>query len=74
MTIADTKTVESYVSQVMEVRGVLANISEFADSLPAPDENENINGMHYGHIGSIGRIHTLLTEASEMCDELCEDW
>jgi hypothetical protein len=73
MTIKDTKTVDNYCSQVMELRGLIENLSEFINTLPAPDEDHNIQGMNYCHAGSIGHIHSLLVAASEHADEYCDE-
>lgn len=69
MTIKNPSIVEKYAQQVMEIRGVIENLEEFVSSLPAPDENENIPGMDYGHLGTIDHVHTLLTEAFEAIAE-----
>ena len=72
MTIKNTRYAERYAQQVMEMRAVLENLQEFVSTLPAPDECENIPGLHYGHLGTIDQIHTALTVASEHADEMFE--
>ncbi len=68
MTIKDPATVKNYTQQVMELRGALENLKEFAETLPAPDDAGNIPGLDYGHMGSIGEIHRLIAEASLHAD------
>ena len=60
MTIKNPRYVDKYAAQVMEIRSALANLAEFVETLPAPDDNENIPGMDYGNLRSIDQLHSLL--------------
>ena len=68
MTIKHLPTVERYASQVMDIMAALENLQEFVSSLPAPDEDETVPGMDYGHIGTLNEIHSLVTAAMEHAD------
>jgi hypothetical protein len=46
----------------------LQNMLEFVDSLPAPDENDELGNMHYGHTGSIELLRQRIAEASQATD------
>ena len=72
MTIKHQKSVDSYVSQVMDLRAALENLAEFVASLPAPDDDNNIPGLNYGHLGDVCRIHELIGEAMEHANEYSE--
>ena len=72
MMIKHQKSVEAYVSQVMDLRAALDNLVEFVGSLPAPDEDNNIPGLNYGHLGDVGRIHELIGEAMGHANEYSE--
>ena len=68
MTIKHAPTVERYAQQVMEMRAALENLLEFVSTLPAPDENENVPGFHYGHMGTLDEMHGHITAAMEHAD------
>lgn len=70
MTIKHPGAVADYEQKVVQIRNMLANLAEFCESLPAVD-NDVIPHLHYGHMGSIQEIHTLLTRASEFADAFC---
>ena len=70
--ITTKQTVELYAAQVMEMRGMIENLSEFLDSLPAPDENEEVQGIDYAFLGSLCDMHSHLIAASETADELTD--
>lgn len=68
MSIKHVSAVNEYTARVMEIQAVLANLAEWAESLPAPDEEGTIHSLHYGHLGSIQEIHKLLGEISRHAD------
>ena len=70
--ITDTQSVETYARQVMQMRAMVENLSEFLDSLPAPDENEDVQGIDYAFLGSLGEMHGHLVVASEIADEITD--
>jgi hypothetical protein len=61
--------INTYAAQVFEMRALLATLTEFVDLLPAPEDDE-IPGVHWGHLGSLNQIHTQLTVASEIASEM----
>ena len=67
--IADAKAVANYAAFVMESRGMLANLTAFFDTLPAPDDDGNLPTLNYGQLGTLNKVHSLLIEASETLDE-----
>jgi len=69
MSIKQLSSVNIYTAKVCEIQAALANLTEWADSLPAPDENDTIHGLHYGHLGVIEHIHNLLGQASQATDK-----
>lgn len=68
MSVKQTSSVNAYTADVIEIRNVLANLIEWVDSLPAPDDNNELHTLHYGHLGTIGHIHTLLAQVSHAAD------
>lgn len=42
--------------------------TEFAQSLPAPDENGQLPTLHYGHTGALQELRDKLAEASALAD------
>ena len=69
MTIKNPASVHNYISMVEELRSALANLTEFVNTLPAPDDDMNIPGMDYPQLGDVGRLHELIGEA---CQITCE--
>lgn len=70
MTIKDSKSISNYADLVMQSNAMLENLSEFFATLPAPNDDGSITGMNYSHLGTIFEIHSRLTTASEMADEM----
>ena len=64
--------VQQYAKQVMEMRAMVANLAEFLDSLPAPDENEDVVGIDYAGLGSLNEMHGHMVAASEISSEMFE--
>ena len=69
MSVKNREFVERYVSDVQETLSALANLREFVESLPAPENGELWN-LHYGHIGSVNEIKRLIGEAMVHADSL----
>ena len=67
MSVKNREFVERYVSDVQETLSALANLREFVESLPAPENGELWN-LHYGHIGSVNEIKRLIGEAMVHAD------
>ena len=69
MTVKNESTVKRYLRWHSEMAAMIDNLREFINSMPTPDDGE-IAGIDYGYIGSIGRMHELLKEFSEVADEI----
>lgn len=72
MSVKNKSAVNDYVAKVIEIQNVLENLLEWANSLPAPDDNNELHSLHYGHIGTIDDIHKLLRQASQAADRFHE--
>jgi hypothetical protein len=73
MSIKSQAHVNLYTAQVCELQGAIANLAEFVDTLPAPDENNELpSPFHYGHTGSVARLHELIAEAMKIADSFHE--
>ena len=70
MSVKDPATVNRYISHHVSITSALANLTEFVDSMPAPDANDHLPNIDYGYTGSTARIHELLAEASRIADEM----
>jgi hypothetical protein len=63
--------VEKYCSVVADLRGVLENLKEFVDTLPAPSEDANVN-IDWGFFGSLQHMRELLGQVNEVATELSD--
>jgi hypothetical protein len=72
MSVRHEETVQRYATQHAQMIAMLENLQEFVSTMPAPDENCNIPGVDYGYTGSVGRIHELLKQASDVAYEIGE--
>ena len=70
MSVKNTEYVQRYVHEVAGLRAALANLAEFVDTLPAPDDAGELPTMHYGHLGTVSAIHVRIGELSRMADEM----
>ena len=68
MSVKHAETVNDYTETVVAIRNVLDNLIEFVDSLPAPDDNDELHSLHYGHIGTIEQMQSLLSQVAELAD------
>ena len=69
MSVKSQSHVNIYAAHVCELKGGIANLAEFIENLPSPDEhNELPSPFHYGHIGSVERLHELIAEAMKIAD------
>ena len=68
MSVKQCSHVNTYTAKVIEIRNVLENLIEFVDMLPAPDDNNELANLDYGHLGTIDHIHALLGQASRATD------
>ena len=66
MTVKDATTIKNYCKQHAEILAMLANLTDFVETMPAPSEDGNsIPNIDYGYTGSLNEIHTALTVACE---------
>jgi hypothetical protein len=72
MAVKNIATVERYAKQHAELLAMLENLMEFVATMPAPDENLEIQGVDYGYTGSVGHIHELVKQASDHAYEMTE--
>ena len=72
MAVKDIATVERYAKQHADLHAMLENLMEFVATMPAPDENAEIQGVDYGYTDSIGHIHELLKQASDHVYEITQ--
>jgi hypothetical protein len=68
MSVKNTSAVNQYTAMVCEIQSALANLSEWAESLPAPDDNNELANLHYGHLGTVEHIHGMLAQVSKAAD------
>jgi len=73
MAVRNKTTVERYVQHHAELTAMLENLLEFVATMPAPDENGDIPCVDYGYTGSVGHIHELVKQASDIAYEMTED-
>lgn len=69
MSIKHAHTVDRYEVDVREIQAAAANLFEFAQSLPAPDENGHLPTLHYGHTGALQEIRDKLVELGALVDK-----
>ena len=62
-----------YIAAVGDIRRVLANLTEFADSLPAPNEGGEVPGVTDEMVNDLIAVREYLGDASEVCDAIAED-
>ena len=72
MAVTDERTVQRYARQHAQLIAMLKNLQEFVETMPAPDEDGNIPNVYYCYTGSVGRIHELLVQASDVAYELSD--
>lgn len=69
MTTTDQNVLtESYVETARDIHAGLANLTEFIDTLPAVDENGNVQNVTYAHLWTLQQIKTRLAEIAIACD------
>lgn len=73
MSVKHGESVRQYVASVDGLRDIVQRMSLFLDSLPAPDDDGTLPSLHYGHLGSVAKIHALAKEAINMATE-CTLW
>ena len=72
MSVKNKLSVQTYILQVTNSRAALANLAEWVESLPAPDDNNELHSLHYGHVGTIDHIFDLIKQAHQAADQFNE--
>lgn len=72
MSIKHASSVNDYVAMVSNIQNALANLAEWATSLPAPDHRGELPTLDYGHLGTIDHIQSLLGQVSQAADKFHE--
>jgi len=72
MSVKDETAVARYVTQVTEIQTALAQLHRWASSLPIPTSGVEIPNLHYGHLGTVGRIRERLGEVVQSADQMFE--
>ena len=70
MSVKNAEWVNRYVQRVQDIARSLEALQRFADSLPAPDENNELEALHYGHLASVGEISYQLRDLADAAKEV----
>jgi hypothetical protein len=70
--LTDPIQTDLYAAAVGDIRRVLANLTEFADSLPAPNEGGEVPGITSEMVNDLIAVREYLGDASEVCDAIAE--
>ena len=70
--LTDPTQTDLYAATVGDIRRVLANMTEFADSLPALDDG-HVPGVTPEMVNDLIAVREYLGDASEVCDAIAED-
>ena len=70
--IRDKKTVQRYVEHHSGLLAMIENLREFVETMPVPDENEEMPNVDYGYTGDVGRIFEALRSASDVADKISD--
>ena len=68
MSVKHAEAVSGYTQTVVAIRNALDNLIEFVDSLPSPDHNGELPSLHYGHVGTIKQMRSLLSQVAGLAD------
>ena len=68
MSVKNTTAVHEYTESLIRLRNALANLTEFVEGLPSPDERGILPTLHYGHVGTVKHIENLISEAMLAAD------
>jgi len=69
MSVKNTAHVEQYVTNIVEMQRMLADLQKFVESLPAPDDAGELPTLHYGHTGDVRRTCELIQRAHQTIGE-----
>ena len=68
MSIKHKESVQRYVVCQAELVAAIENLNEFVQNLPAPDDNDTLPNLDYGHLGTLQEIHKTIAEAMRLAD------
>lgn len=68
----NAKETREYVHTVMEIQGALENLTEWANSLPAPDCDDELPTTTREHLAALKKIMNGLFGVSGQADEYSE--
>jgi hypothetical protein len=71
--LTDLTQTDLYAATVGDIRRVLQNMTEFADSLPALNEGGEAPGVTGEMVNDLIAVREYLGDASEVCDAIAED-
>jgi hypothetical protein len=70
MSVKDPATVNRYAEQHASLVAALANLAEFVESMPAPDESGQLKNVDYGYTGSTAHLCELIAEAVRVAESM----
>jgi len=70
MSVKDPATVNRYAEQHASLVAALANLTEFVESMPAPDESGHLQNVDYGYTGSTAHLCELIAEAVRVAESM----
>jgi hypothetical protein len=70
MSVKDPATVNRYAEQHASLVSALANLAEFVESMPAPDEHGQLQNVDYGYTGSTAHLCELVAEAVRVAESM----
>jgi len=75
MTIRNPKAVKTYAEQHSDLLRLLDHVTRFVNAMPAPnDAGTEILNINFGYLRLVDELHTRVTQASEIVEELQEGW
>jgi hypothetical protein len=70
MSVKDPATVNRYAKQHASLVAALVNLTEFVESMPAPDEHGQLQNVDYGYTGSTAHLCELVAEAVRVAESM----
>jgi hypothetical protein len=70
--LTDLTQTDLYAATVGDIRRVLQNLTEFADSLPALNEGGEVPGITTEMVNGLIAVREYLGDASGVCDAIAE--
>ena len=72
MSIKHKESVQKYVVCQAELVAAIENLREFVEDLPAPDDDDTLPNLDYGHLGTLQEIRKIIAEAMRLADAFCK--